>query len=120
MNSIGTSGEHELSEFEIIPRSIVIPGSASRHVVFSCQHSTADIIFWLVNGRTPNYFPNITHCEFTVADSEITLHQLKIPATEIYNNTEVICQAIFLNSAQPIQRTEPAVLTVIGIQELFF
>lgn len=116
MNSVGTSGEQELSEFQIIPRSIVIPGSASRHVVFSCQHSTADIIFWLVNGRTPNYFPNITYSEFTVANSEITLHQLKIPATEMYNNTVVICQATFLNSARPIQSTEPAVLTIIGIQ----
>lgn len=85
---------------------------------FRCQHVSADVIDWKVNGRSlENYIPpNVTKHSFSSPGGFI--HTLSILALEDYNGTNVECVAItFLDELrinQQRQETSPVVLLIQG------
>ena len=78
--------------------------------VFRCQHPTAFIILWRVNGSLvgwnppPDITPGITR-----DDSGNLVDTLTITARLEYNGTVVVCVARF-DDGSPDEQTEPALL----------
>ena len=77
--------------------------------VFRCQHPTASIILWRVNGSLvgwnspPDITPGIT------CDNGNLVDTLTITARLEYNGTVVVCVAVFYDGS-PDEQTEPALL----------
>ena len=89
------------------------PSSSDDFAVFNCQHDTADIVSWEVNGTSLTYLDiNIT-ISVHLLPYGAPLHRLKIPIDREYNQTAIVCLAIFLSGAAP-QMTEPAFLILQG------
>ena len=78
--------------------------------VFRCQHSTAFIVLWRVNGSLVgrNPLPDITPGT-TRDDIGNLVDTLSITARPNYNRTEVVCVARF-DDGSPDEQTHPAAL----------
>ena len=82
--------------------------------VFRCQHSTADIIGWSVNGSLVGRRPPPDISLGLVDDINGNLvDTLTISARPEYNGTEVVCVARFDNGS-PDEQTKPAILLGIA------
>ena len=84
------------------PMSVdVQPESSGGIAVFFCQHDTAQIITWQVNETMLSNIDasNITACTSPIPNGPL-LHTLKIPSERQYNNTEIVCLALFLDGSQ--------------------
>ena len=98
--------------FNIIPISAFIGTPTSVNATlgstatFNCS-ATKGLIGWLVNGL-PLTVLNLT------ANSVGNIHSLHVPATERYNNTDVVC-GVFFRSPFSNETSDPAVLRVQGM-----
>ena len=83
------------------PRSHIWAIGNSTSVIFECQHPTADVIGWKVNGMS---LGDIGNDDFQVSSKRrngsainyLTIHNL----TAAYNHTKVECVAIFVDDSQ--------------------
>ena len=79
---------------------------------FRCQHQTADDIIWTVNGISTNQLQDPDIVASSRTENGATVQILSIPALPVYNNTDVVCIAIFFSSLPP-ESSPPATLTVL-------
>ena len=85
--------------------------------VFRCLHSTAPVIAWKVNGsvvsqRDPP--PDITPGRTLSGSGNVVDYTLTIVAHSNYNETEVVCVAIFIGSSMLDEETTPVRLLIQG------
>ena len=94
-----------------LPRNVTL----EEEVVFQCQHSTADVIGWRLNGTLLSAYAhqNTTVSSIPLSDGGIT-YKLMIIALPEYNNTSIECVAVFLDPGLPIMETAPIVLLIQG------
>lgn len=81
--------------------------------VFRCQHQTADIVSWIVNGSSRRDFPDDIIPASTSDHDGSLVYTLTIPAKSEYNGTEIVCMAVFLSDPGDNEETPPVTLTVI-------
>ena len=81
---------------------------------FQCQHSLCDAVIWQVNGTSLNMtnLPNIS-CDELI-NSNIIIYTLSIKTLLKYNQTIVVCVAVFFDGTPP-QFTAPVTLLIQGL-----
>ena len=80
--------------------------------MFRCRHQLIEaIVGWRVNGSQPTQFPDIT--KDSINENGSTLYTVTIPASSMYNGTEVVCVAAFIDGSPP-EFTPPAILHVLS------
>ena len=78
--------------------------------MFRCQHPTADIIRWRINGTLIGRNPPPYVIPITIRDEDNTLVDILIIVARVeYSGTVVECVARF-DDGTPDEQTEPAVL----------
>ena len=93
---------------------MIVPSEPSEEdTVFSCQHNSADIIGWLVNGTALHGYDSVATTCIIPLPHGAPLNNLKIRTDPAYNNTVVICVAIFFDGT-PREMTSPVHLTFQG------
>ena len=104
------------SGFAESPSSVTIEveNGAERDAVFRCRHQRIDVfISWQINGLSFTIYPDVVH-SFGPDSNGILVDTLTIPAIPEYNETEIVCVAIFLDGS-PLEMTPPAILVIIII-----
>lgn len=91
---------------------MVSPSSSEGFAVFTCQHDTADIVSWEVNGSS--YLDVNIIISTHPLPHGAPLHKLNITDFRESNLTVVVCLALFLDGSAT-QLTEPAFLILQGI-----
>ena len=83
---------------------------------FQCQHSLCDAVFWQVNGASLNRanFPNISTAT-SIHKGNAVAHILSIGTLLKYNQTTVVCVALFFDGTPPPQFTAPVALLIQGL-----
>ena len=94
--------------FEITPSPLTV-AVEQEVATFVCQHSSSDVIAWLVNGTATNRInsPDIN------TSSSGRMHVLTIGTLLEYSGTTVECVATFLDESPPIP-TPPVMLLTQG------
>ena len=88
--------------------------SAGEIATFQCQHSTADLSTWKLNGTLLNsYTPPNTSVVNSLLSNGDFVSRLVITALTHYNTTQIVCVAIFTSGIE-VEST-PAVLLIQGI-----
>ena len=85
--------------------------------VFRCLHSTAPLIVWNWNGtlvRESNPPPGITPGRTLDENGNVILYTLNVTAHSNYNQTEVVCVAVFIDGQIPDDETTPVSLLIQG------
>ena len=91
--------------FVVVPQSLNV--TVGEEVVFQCEHSSAAILGWKINGILLNDQPDL---ENDFIDTTIGgLHILTITALFKYNTTTVQCL-----TASESEATDPAILQIQG------
>ena len=98
-----------IQDFIVSPTSQTVP--IEEDAEFRCQHDSADILRWRVNGSLISLSNRPDGVQFGVADPVITL---TIPAFLEYNGTEVVCVAQFDSGSPDQESNPPAILFVSG------
>ena len=79
---------------------------------FRCQHTTAYSITWTINGTSTKQLQAPDIVTSSRSENGATVQILSIPALQVYNNTNVVCIAVFLNPLTS-ESSPPATLTVL-------
>ena len=111
-------GTETLSMSNFLEEPSSVYAALGDKAVFRCQHSTAEIIEWNINGTLVNQFHvllNISLSNDTAITPDRVVHTLTIEALEVYNNTNVSCVAGFFNSQHPVERTPNASIVIQGV-----
>ena len=99
--------------FTISPSSQVV--AVGQQAVFRCQNLDTDVIAWRVNESqeliTVNNQPEDSGIMVAV---DGTLNTLTIVAQSNYNETIVVCVAVFINNQMLNEETSPVNLTIQG------
>lgn len=73
---------------------------SEQEAVFRCRHrSTGAIIGWRVNETAVEIFSDIT--PYSIRENGSIIYMLTIPVKSEYNETEVVCVALFYDGSQP-------------------
>ena len=96
--------------FVIIPTPTIV--EVGQVAEFQCQHTTADVIFWRLNGTHVTFKSGVT-TSFTILPGGGILNKLTIEARPEYNTTSVECVALFIDGS-PLVVTDTVVLTIQG------
>lgn len=111
-----------VSGFTIIPEDVTVTISASagstRVARFFCQPYAADNIFWLVNGTHPQDLPfptGITTCSNALPNGTQgqRIYTLKIEARLEYNETTIVCAAVYFSRSTPVEFSNPEAQLII-------
>ena len=83
--------------------------------LFRCRHEQPDaIISWLINGTSSNQYSDVIDGSISESDGTF-VYTLTIPAIPVYNGTEVVCLATFIDGS-PSETTPPVMLILfIGL-----
>ena len=103
------------TDFTIIPSSQVV--GAGQQAVFRCLHLTAVAILWKVNGTVVsehNPPRDVTTGRTLDGNRIVTGYTPTITAQLNYNETEIVCVAVFVNNSILIEETAPVNLTIQG------
>ena len=102
-----TEATIQKGEFPLSPMSLNI--TLDTVAVFYCQHTTANVITWRINGTSLGDFPE------GVSSAIISggIFTLMIAALPDYNLTVIECEALFSDS--PSAQTEPAIMMIQGM-----
>ena len=93
-----------------MPSNVTLPIRSQTEAVFRCQHQSADVISWRVNGSSVRQFPDIT--TGSINENGAIVYTLTIPARSEYNGTEVVCLALFIDGS-PSEVTPTVILNII-------
>ena len=100
--------------FTITPSPQVV--GVGQRAVFRCHHLTANAISWKWNGSVvidgsppPGIVLGMT------MDGNKNVHTQSIVAQPNYNETEVVCVAVFVGSSMPDEETTPVGLLIQGL-----
>ena len=99
------------------PRSLNV--SVGQQAVFLCRHATAETLSWRINDTAISVFSNnltnITRRGITFLPHDRSAEDvLTIDALSEYNNTSVVCVALFIGS--PPEISSLSVLLIQGLQ----
>ena len=98
-------------EFAEIPLAVTV--SENQHALFRCRHEQADFIVWQINGIPSTQYSDVIEASITEESNGIIIvPTLTIPAIPVYNGSEVVCVAIFIDGS-PTERTPPVTLTIL-------
>lgn len=101
--------------FSETPMTIIVgvENGTKEEVTFRCHHQRLDaVIGWQMNGLPHDYFADVV--DGSVRESNGTLvYTLTIPARIEYNETEVVCKALFPDGSPP-ESAPPAILIITG------
>ena len=106
------------SEFTVSPTSQIVPSEAPQ-AIFHCKYPTAENIGWRVNGISLGLLRHmgITACTNLRLDGMV-IDRLKIEVDPDNSGITVECVALFID--QPAIISEPATLTIQGMQYIVF
>ena len=99
--------------FAEIPLAIYIIVSDNQDAVFRCRHERADFIVWQINGLRSTQYSDVVASSIEESNGIIIVPTLTIPAIPVYNGSEVVCIAIFIDGS-PTERTPPVTLTILS------
>ena len=81
-----------------------------QQAVFRCHNSTATIVAWRLNGSAvsqSNPPPDVTPGSTLDENGNVVDYTLTIVAHSIYNETEIVCVAIFIDDLTLNEETLP-------------
>ena len=104
------SSVYVVSDGRFIQSPVSLTIVANTMAVFQCQHSTADVIVWNING---SYLRDIPDAVFQTIGHGSTYYLTVVGCPE-YNQTVVECVAVFIGNILR-QVTSSAIMMIQGI-----
>ena len=99
------------ADFAEYPMNITLTIGFENNAVFRCRHQSVEaIIGWRVNESPLGLFLDIS--QRSIPENGTLVNTLTIPVRSEYNETRVVCEAVFRNGSLP-EVTPSVTLTIL-------